>query len=117
MLYIIGIGLFDEKDITVRGLEAIKSCDLIFLEHYTAILQVDTNKIEELYGKKVIVADRDLVETDAEQILEENSEFLKKNHSNCLNVSLYPKLLTSNPNASISSNDSKNTISSFLPNI
>ena len=33
-LYFIGIGLADEKDITVKGLEAVKSCDKIFLESY-----------------------------------------------------------------------------------
>jgi diphthamide biosynthesis methyltransferase len=38
MLYIIGLGLGDEKDITLRGLEAIKSCDALFLEAYTSIL-------------------------------------------------------------------------------
>ncbi|EDR30008.1 diphthine synthase, putative [Entamoeba dispar SAW760] len=70
MLYIIGLGLYDEKDITVRGLEAVKSCDLVFLEHYTAILQCDIAKLEEFYGKKVIIGDRDLVETEADQILE-----------------------------------------------
>ncbi|ELP92068.1 diphthine synthase, putative [Entamoeba invadens IP1] len=70
MLYIIGLGLYDEKDITVRGLEAIKSCDKIFLEHYTAILQCDVTRLEEFYGKKVIVADRDLVESEADVILE-----------------------------------------------
>ena len=35
MLYIIGIGLSDEKDITVKGLEAVKKSDEIFLETYT----------------------------------------------------------------------------------
>lgn len=38
MLYIIGLGLNDEKDITVKGLEAIQKCDAVFLEAYTSIL-------------------------------------------------------------------------------
>lgn len=38
MLYVIGLGLGDEKDITVKGLEAVRSCERIFLEHYTSIL-------------------------------------------------------------------------------
>jgi diphthine synthase len=38
MLYIIGLGLGDEQDITLRGLEAVKSCDILFLEAYTSIL-------------------------------------------------------------------------------
>ena len=38
MLYIIGLGLGDEKDITLRGLEAIKICDKVYIEAYTSLL-------------------------------------------------------------------------------
>lgn len=38
MLYVIGLGLGDVKDITVKGLEIVKSCELIYLEAYTSIL-------------------------------------------------------------------------------
>lgn len=38
MLYVIGLGLGDVKDITVKGLEIVKSCDVIYLEAYTSIL-------------------------------------------------------------------------------
>jgi diphthine methyl ester synthase len=38
MFYIIGLGLGDPKDITVKGLEAIKQCDRVYLENYTSIL-------------------------------------------------------------------------------
>lgn len=38
MLYVIGLGLGDVKDITVKGLEIVKRCDLIYLESYTSIL-------------------------------------------------------------------------------
>eukprot|EP01128_Nolandella_sp_AFSM9_P011971 TRINITY_DN8853_c0_g1_i1.p1 TRINITY_DN8853_c0_g1~~TRINITY_DN8853_c0_g1_i1.p1 ORF type:complete len:294 (-),score=70.01 TRINITY_DN8853_c0_g1_i1:111-992(-) len=80
MLFFIGLGLGDEKDITVRGLEAVRSCSYIFLEAYTSILGVDKEKLEAFYGKKILLADRDLVEQGAEQILEhakdENVAFL-----------------------------------------
>lgn len=68
MLYIIGLGLGDEKDITVRGLEAVKSCDKIFLEAYTSILRVDKSKLEAFYGKSITIACRNTVESEAEQI-------------------------------------------------
>lgn len=68
VLYIIGLGLGDENDITVRGLKAIKECDLIFLEEYTSILGTPKEKLEELYGKPVQVADRNVVESEAEKI-------------------------------------------------
>lgn len=38
MFYLIGIGLFDEKDITVKGLEIVKRANRVYLEHYTSIL-------------------------------------------------------------------------------
>jgi diphthine methyl ester synthase len=69
-LFIIGLGLGDEKDITVRGLEAVKSCDKIFLEAYTSILGVDKERLEAFYGASITVADRNMVESEAEQIYE-----------------------------------------------
>ena len=38
MLYVVGLGLGDEKDITVNGLEAVKKCERVYLEAYTSIL-------------------------------------------------------------------------------
>lgn len=66
----IGIGLWDEKDITVKGLEAVKKCDKVFLESYTSKLGVDVKKLEDFYGKKIIIADRDLVEKESDKIVE-----------------------------------------------
>lgn len=71
MLYLIGLGLGDEKDITVRGLEAVRSCEKIFLEAYTSILGVDKNRLEEFYGKSIDLADRELVESGSDNILGE----------------------------------------------
>lgn len=68
VLYIIGLGLGDHKDITVRGLECVKSSDLVFLEYYTSVLGVNKDVLEEYYGKKIEVADREFVETKAEEI-------------------------------------------------
>jgi hypothetical protein len=38
MLYLIGLGLADEKDITVKGLEVVKRANRVYLEAYTSIL-------------------------------------------------------------------------------
>lgn len=40
MLYLIGLGLGDAKDVTVRGLEVIRNCARVYLEAYTSILTV-----------------------------------------------------------------------------
>ncbi|HLC81336.1 MAG TPA: diphthine synthase, partial [Candidatus Nanoarchaeia archaeon] len=67
-LYIIGIGLADEKDITVNGLETVKTCDLIYLENYTSLLQCSLEDLQNYYGKKIIPADRELTENTAKII-------------------------------------------------
>lgn len=70
MLYLIGLGLSYKSDITVRGLEAIRNCSRVYLEHYTSILMAASKEdLEEYYGKEVILADRELVETGSEEIL------------------------------------------------
>jgi diphthine synthase len=63
MLTFIGLGLYDEKDITVKGLEAIKKADIVYAEFYTSNLTGTTiEKIENFYGRKVIVLTREDVE-------------------------------------------------------
>ena len=68
-LYFIGLGLCDEKDITVKGLEAVKKCDYVYLEKYTSILQCPVETLERLYHKQIILADREMVEKKADIIL------------------------------------------------
>ncbi len=70
MLYLIGLGLSDEKDITLKGLEAVKKCDKLYLENYTSKLACSVQDLEKSYGKKVALADREFVE-NAEQLLKE----------------------------------------------
>lgn len=69
-LYMIGLGLIDEKDISVRGLETIKNCDFVYLESYTSKLKCDVADLEKLYGKEIIIANRELVEKKADEILD-----------------------------------------------
>jgi len=69
-LYIVGLGLGDEKDITVKGREAIERCTLVFLESYTSVLGVSKERLEEAYGKPVQIAYRETVESEAHTILE-----------------------------------------------
>jgi diphthine synthase len=66
----IGIGLGDSKDITLKGLEAIKKSEIIFLEGYTSTLGCSIEDLEKLYGKTITPANRNLVESDSDVILE-----------------------------------------------
>lgn len=70
VLYMIGLGLSDEKDITVKGLEAVKRSKKVFLEKYTAVLMCDKDKLEQLFEREVIEADREFVESGCEEMIE-----------------------------------------------
>jgi diphthine synthase len=69
-LYFIGLGLNNEKDITINGFEAIKKCDLVYLESYTSVLNCKKEDLEGFYNKKIKLAHRQLVEADDNKIIE-----------------------------------------------
>ena len=46
-LHMIGLGMHDEKDITLKGLESIKKCDFVYLEIYTSLIDSSLEKLEE----------------------------------------------------------------------
>ncbi|MBT4539568.1 diphthine synthase [Candidatus Woesearchaeota archaeon] len=70
-LYLIGIGLANEKDITVRGLEIVKKCDIVYLEYYTSLLQCSFHDLAKFYDKEIILADRKTTEQGDEKIIAE----------------------------------------------
>lgn len=45
MLYLVGLGLADETDITVKGLDIVKKAERVYLEAYTSILLVKKDKL------------------------------------------------------------------------
>ena len=87
MLYLVGLGLHDPSDVTVKGLGIIKNAARVYLEAYTSILGVEKNELvkyiclwaleiagrcfcsstlqEKYYGREVILADRELVEQNS----------------------------------------------------
>lgn len=79
VFHIIGLGLGDEKDISVKGLEIVKMCDDVYLEHYTSILGVQKEKLEAFYGRPIIMADREMCEEGIDKILEDLSVHKEKN--------------------------------------
>ncbi|MCK9151263.1 diphthine synthase [Methanobacterium alcaliphilum] len=65
MIYFIGLGLYDEKDISLKGLEALKNADVVYAEFYTAGLFGTTiSAFEELLGRKVEILSREQVEEE-----------------------------------------------------
>ncbi len=64
-LSLVGIGIGDEKGISLEGLEELKSCKKIFAEEYTNLLPKGTIKrLESLVGKKIEVLGRKEVEEE-----------------------------------------------------
>lgn len=68
----VGLGLNDEKGLTVEGLEEARKADAVFAEFYTNIMPgLDVEKLELLLGKKIVVLDRaQLEDENGRQILE-----------------------------------------------
>jgi hypothetical protein len=52
MLYLVGLGLADEKDITVKGLEIVKKAERVYLEAYTAVLLVEKDVLVSGHANK-----------------------------------------------------------------
>lgn len=68
-LYLIGLGLADHKDISVKGLEIVKKSKKIYLESYTSILGVNVEELERFYDKKIEIAYRETCEREIDEIL------------------------------------------------
>ena len=68
MLYLIGLGLWDEKDISVKALEIAKKC-AVYVEFYTSQWHGSIEKLEKMIGKKVQVLQREDLEDHLQAIL------------------------------------------------
>jgi len=63
-LVFIGLGLYDERDLSLRALDEARACDVLFAEFYTSSLRGTTSeKVSALIGKPVTVLHREDVES------------------------------------------------------
>ena len=70
MLTFVGLGLYDEASVTVRGRDAIRNADRVFAEFYTSKLVGATlEDLEDAFDTTIEVRDREGVEQDPEPIL------------------------------------------------
>lgn len=70
-LSLISLGLFDEKDLTLRGIEEAKKADKVFIELYTSKWHGNLKRLEKLVGKKIKVLKRKDMEENSTFILEQ----------------------------------------------
>jgi diphthine synthase len=69
MLYLISIGLWDEKDLSIRAIEESRKCQKLYAEFYTSNIATSTEKLSHIIGKPVIELKRTDLEEGAERIL------------------------------------------------
>lgn len=64
-LIFVGLGLYDENDISIRGLEEIREADHIFAEFYTSIMPgLSIRRLEKKTGKAVEILSRRILEEE-----------------------------------------------------
>ena len=71
-LVFVGLGLNDEKGMSIRGLEETKTADYVFLESYTSLMpDLNLQRLKALSGKQIAIVSRhDLEEEGGTVILE-----------------------------------------------
>ncbi len=74
-LLFVGLGLYDERDLSLRGLEEIREADSVFAELYTSLMPgMSIHKLEELVGKRVSVVSRRTLEEEGGQLILRRAE-------------------------------------------
>ncbi|MEM0353653.1 MAG: diphthine synthase [Archaeoglobaceae archaeon] len=71
MLTLIGLGLGDEKDITIRGLEAVKDADVVYAEFYTSKIFASLEALRKFLGKEIRLLSREDLEERVGSLIEE----------------------------------------------
>jgi len=69
MLYLIGLGLNDERDLTLRALDVAKKCEC-YLELYTSKWNGTIDGLSRMIGKEVILLKRSDLEENAYKLLD-----------------------------------------------
>ncbi len=82
MLYLIGLGIWDEKDISLKGVEACKKAKETYAELYTARWGGSLKSLEKIIGRKIRILQRKDLE-------EKSSSLIEKAKSNDIAV-LFP---------------------------
>lgn len=71
MLSLVGLGLWDEENITLRGLERGKNADSAYIELYTSKWHGNIKKLEGMIDKEIKILNREDLEEKSSEFLEE----------------------------------------------
>jgi diphthine synthase len=69
MLTLVGLGLCDGTDITLRGKRAVDDAKHVYIERYTSLLQCDHATLERQLGRAITPLDRSAVESGIDAVL------------------------------------------------
>ena len=70
MLTFVGLGLYDERSITIEGRDALRSADRVFAEFYTSrLLGASVEQLEAYHEVEIEVRDREGVEQHPDDVL------------------------------------------------
>jgi diphthine synthase len=67
MLNLIGLGLHDERDLSLKAVDAMRASERVYLEGYTSYFNGSLERLGELCGKDVVVLTRKDVEESPEK--------------------------------------------------
>lgn len=74
-LHLISIGLYDEKDMSLRALEEARNCDVLYADMYTTKLEITLERLSDLIGKPVEALSRSSLEEESGALLDESELF------------------------------------------
>lgn len=70
MLTFVGLGLWNAKDVSVKGFEAVREADEVYVEFYTSKLVSSIDEMEEFFGRKIIELKRSDLEENSRLLIE-----------------------------------------------
>jgi diphthine synthase len=77
-LVFVGLGLFDENDVSLRGLKEAETADFVFAEFYTSLMAgLSLENLEEKIGKKVATVTRKTLEEENGELILQKAENMK----------------------------------------
>ncbi len=71
MLYLVGLGIWDEGDISLRGIRTCKKADKVYAELYTSVWGGNLKKLEKIIRKKIRVIGRSEMEEGSGRLVRE----------------------------------------------
>jgi len=74
MMFLVGLGLWDEKGLSLRGVEEAKNADEVYIELYTSKWHGDIKNLEKLIGKEVKILERKDLEQESDKFLDNTKD-------------------------------------------